>query len=311
MTLPTSIGSASHFDQGSDDPKQARAQLKQIRDDIETINNHLKLSPFISPSSPLGIGNGLEASGGNAVVKLDGATLAVSAAGLKLADDGVDLAQLAHATAGDLVYYGAAGVPARLAKGTDGQVLGLASGLPVWQNSPGGRQFVSEATWDSGAALEIALDTEAETLQELTFEGISPSALAELGLEFSTDGSTYVSSGVNYGYARSYQSSGHLGTAVLNQGGVALSGGQTVGPSSPNDYAVYGRLLLVNSQESVNTHFHWDIAFVHSTSQSNRVTGVGQLTAQAVLQKIKLIWTGGATGDGGTLILREMSAPRS
>ena len=48
MTLPSSIGSASHFDQGSDDPKQARAQLKQIRDDIETINEHLKLSPFIA-----------------------------------------------------------------------------------------------------------------------------------------------------------------------------------------------------------------------------------------------------------------------
>lgn len=35
-------------------------------------------------------------------------------------------------TAGDIIYGGASGTPTRLAKGTDGQVLTLASGVPIW-----------------------------------------------------------------------------------------------------------------------------------------------------------------------------------
>ncbi len=50
-----------------------------------------------------------------------------------LADDSVTLAKMEHGTSGDVLYYGASGAPTRLAKGTDGQVLGLASGIPAWQ----------------------------------------------------------------------------------------------------------------------------------------------------------------------------------
>ena len=35
--------------------------------------------------------------------------------------------------AGDIVYASGANTPARLAKGTDGQILGLSSGLPAWE----------------------------------------------------------------------------------------------------------------------------------------------------------------------------------
>jgi hypothetical protein len=38
-------------------------------------------------------------------------------------------------TAGDILYGGASGTATRLAKGTDGQVLTLASGVPTWANS--------------------------------------------------------------------------------------------------------------------------------------------------------------------------------
>jgi hypothetical protein len=41
-------------------------------------------------------------------------------------------------TSGDLLYAGASGVLARLAKGTDGHVLTLASGLPTWAAAAGG-----------------------------------------------------------------------------------------------------------------------------------------------------------------------------
>ena len=178
MTLPSSIGSASHFDQGSDDPKQARAQLKQIRNDIETINEHLKLSPFIAPSTPLGIGEGLESSGGNVRAKLDGSTLARSANGLKIADDAIDLAQLAHATAGDLPYYGASGVPARLAKGADGQVLTLALGVPAWSDSGSawteisGSPFDITGAADTGSTLATIFDSDSDKSFKVLFDDV-------------------------------------------------------------------------------------------------------------------------------------------
>ena len=40
-------------------------------------------------------------------------------------------------TAGDIIYGGASGAPTRLAKGTDGQVLTLESGLPSWATASG------------------------------------------------------------------------------------------------------------------------------------------------------------------------------
>jgi len=41
-------------------------------------------------------------------------------------------------TSGDVIYGGASGVPTRLAKGTDGQVLKLASGVPSWDDEASG-----------------------------------------------------------------------------------------------------------------------------------------------------------------------------
>ena len=44
--------------------------------------------------------------------------------------------------AGDIIYASAPNTPARLAKGSDGQLLGLTSGLPTWVN--GGYQKIAE-----------------------------------------------------------------------------------------------------------------------------------------------------------------------
>lgn len=41
-------------------------------------------------------------------------------------------------TSGDIIYGGASGTPTRLPKGTDGQVLTLASGIPSWAAATGG-----------------------------------------------------------------------------------------------------------------------------------------------------------------------------
>ena len=53
-------------------------------------------------------------------------------------NDAVTLDKLEHGTSGDILYYGAAGEPFRLAKGTDAQILTLASGLPSWADAAAG-----------------------------------------------------------------------------------------------------------------------------------------------------------------------------
>lgn len=53
----------------------------------------------------------------------------------KIADNAVTLAKLEHGTTGDILYYGASGVPTRLAKGSDDEFLKLESGLPVWSST--------------------------------------------------------------------------------------------------------------------------------------------------------------------------------
>lgn len=47
------------------------------------------------PSDKLNLGNGVEDNGGNLQIDLDGATLALSASGIKVADAGIDTAQIA------------------------------------------------------------------------------------------------------------------------------------------------------------------------------------------------------------------------
>jgi hypothetical protein len=49
-----------------------------------------------------------------------------------VADNKITLAKMEDGTSGDILYYGASGVPTRLAKGLDTQVLTLASGIPSW-----------------------------------------------------------------------------------------------------------------------------------------------------------------------------------
>lgn len=82
MSLPTAA-TKTHLDAASDDPKQARAELAALVDTVNALLTHLGLSTVTS--TPLTLGEGLEADSGAARVKLDGATLVRSASGLKLA----------------------------------------------------------------------------------------------------------------------------------------------------------------------------------------------------------------------------------
>ncbi len=81
-----------------------------------------------------------------------------------IADNSITLAKQEHGTAGDIFYYGACGVPTRLAKGCDGQHLELVSGIPDWVAPAGGgvtilqvRRTCTQAL--SGCMTNITFDT--------------------------------------------------------------------------------------------------------------------------------------------------------
>ena len=188
MTLPTSIGSASHFDQGTDDPKQARAQLKQIRDDLETINNHLKASAFLAPSTPLGIGHGLESSGGNLRAKLQtNPGLARSADGLALDINGLT-AETAPAVADVVALYDASA--AALRKMTLQNLLKVINALTEDSTPDTTADFVAAYDASAGTAKKVKLANLAGTWQKLDSQ--TPSAQSTVDFETSFTNSTFV-----------------------------------------------------------------------------------------------------------------------
>ncbi len=112
MSLPTNITSADQYDAGTKDPKQARAQLKGLHDDVVQINDHLKASPLLSPATPLGIGDGLESASGNLRVQLQANPgIARAASGLALDIEG--LTALSSPAVGDLLAIRDASAGAR------------------------------------------------------------------------------------------------------------------------------------------------------------------------------------------------------
>lgn len=66
--------------------------------------------------------------------------------------------------AGDIIYGGASGVATRLAKGTDGQVLRLASGIPSWATVSGTGDMTAAVYDPAGIAQQVVGTTAAQAL---------------------------------------------------------------------------------------------------------------------------------------------------
>lgn len=123
----------------------------------------------------------------------------------KINDDAVTLAKMEHGTSGDILYYGASGVPTRLAKGTDDQVLTLASGLPSWSDSSGGWESVSTITPTAGVDNSLSftgLDTD-NYVHIVTYTNVGTTANTGYSLRCRlTNAGTQVTT--NYDYAGIY-----------------------------------------------------------------------------------------------------------
>jgi len=66
-------------------------------------------------------------------------------------------------SSGDILYVNGTSNIVNLSKGTDGQVLSLASGLPSWQDAASGGKLIQEVTFQDG---EVATGTTTATLDD-------------------------------------------------------------------------------------------------------------------------------------------------
>jgi len=99
------------------------------------------------------IGDGLESSSGALRLKLDGTTIARSSSGVKVADNSIDLAHLAHKSANTLLGMGATGIPSVI---TAGDGIGIEGG--VISNTSAGNFTAGDNIWMIDTSVTENLD---------------------------------------------------------------------------------------------------------------------------------------------------------
>ena len=267
MSLPTSITSASAYDAGSDDPKQARTQLKGLHDDVEAINDHLKLSPLLSPATPLGVGDGLESSAGNLRVQLDSNPgLTRSGAGLRLGVEGLT-AETAPAMDDQLGLYDASAAAHR--RITLANLLKVVNGLteeasPDSSNdylllydvsaaavrkvkpssvASGVTRFVENTSHSDVASIEIGVSAFDEV--EVWFDGMQSASVSQLGLTLEVKvGGTWLTTNEYEGFSQV------VGNAA--PGIITAAANWQVYVGGINRQAGFGHLRLSNLKGAVN-----------------------------------------------------------
>lgn len=123
-------------------------------------------------------------------------TLSRAAAGV-LAVEGNQVPSPASQATGDILYRGASSW-ARLAKGSDGQVLTLASGLPAWDDvATGGMTLLGTLTTTSGSTASLTSIPSGYRSLRCEIVGVSCSSASYLQLALSsTNGAAYGTAGV-------------------------------------------------------------------------------------------------------------------
>ena len=140
----------------------------------------------------------------------------------KVADNAVTLAKLEDGTAGDILYYASAGAPTRLAKGTDAEVLTLASGVPSWAAAAGGMwEFVSSTSATAVSAIDLPVADSGYDYKFVFHNVQCDTDNHDLHIRTSSDGgSTFAAATNNYGYIFVYNNSASPGL-VDGDGGLS------------------------------------------------------------------------------------------
>jgi len=111
-------------------------------------------------------------------------SLTLSSTALATTSGGTGLSSYAS---GDIIYASATDTLAKLTKGTDGQILTLASGVPSWAAAPitlptqtdnGGKYLTTDGTTASWATLVVPIETGTTTLTQNTATTVDTTALS-------------------------------------------------------------------------------------------------------------------------------------
>ena len=324
MSLPSSITSASAYDAGSDDPKQARAQLKGLHDDVEAINDHLKASPLLSPATPLGIGDGLEASAGNLRVQLDSNPgLARAAAGLSLDVNGLT-AETAPAAADLVALYDVTAAAHR--KMTLQNLLKVINALTedtapdktadfllAYDTSAGLPKKVKPSNLSSGAWVDLGtVEASSNATVDITFNSDAYEEVYILGESISQggsgvgvtqfrlreDGGSWLTTGYDFLTNRGQLSppSSMAEATGTNQGQVGLTGSNAFlgGPKGAL------RVQIANHRSTARPIVKWDCQLAIGATALSLSNGWASLQAHKNLDGFRLLNSAGTVTFSGT-----------
>jgi hypothetical protein len=170
-------------------------------------------------------------------------------------------------TAGDIIYGGTSGTGTRLAKGTDGQVLTLASGAPSWA-SPAGVTSIGaiSGSYANGASITSGVLNLAPA--NATNGGVVTNA-AQTFAGAKTFNANIISNGVNIGTVG--------GTSNL------LVGSNAMNTTTTADYnTAIGTYTLTNISSGVhNTALGYSALYTLTTGTDNVAIGSSALSAQS------------------------------
>lgn len=195
----------------------------------------------------------------------------------KLVDDAVTLAKMEHGTQGDLLTYGASGVPARLAKGTALQVLRMNAGATAqeWSTFSGAFQTIDSGTFSGTGPFDVPFTAASWRSVTLKVTGIDiASANGTLTMNLTRNNFVGIVDGANTyrGYSRTGASNAAAEvTVAIDTTGALLHGGNLVADGN----AVNGWLeITVEEPNSTGwVSVHWEGMLYIGTNITGHVLG--------------------------------------
>lgn len=309
MTLPADATKV-HMDSAADDPKQARAELADLVDKFNALIDHLQLS--VITNDPLAIGQGIESDGaGNLRVKLDGATIARSASGIKVAASQLGVGNFANITANRVIGSSGAGVVGEISASEGLQIASSVAKLNI-------NGLTAETTLDSTTDYIAFYDDSAGAHRKATLGALG--AVTQATKQDTTSGTTIdftgipagvkwvdvmlsgVSTGgtsallIQIGDAGGIEATGYSGTGSQGAAHTSYTAGFGIRYDTAS-YLVSGILSLALIDAATNT---WAAAGVFS-APSGPITLVtaGSKALSATLDRVRLTSVSSDTFDAG------------
>jgi len=208
----------------------------------------------------------------------------------------VDLTQIAALAnvAGDILYTDATPEWNRLAKGTDGQVLTLASGLPSWADASGGAwEYIGQVTASGGTVDFTGLSSSYILYMfVLTDIDISANAILEI-LTDSDNGASYDTGASDYTWSWGKNTATYAGGADSADSEIELT--DTL--NGTGSTFISGIVYLFNPAGTGRTHMTWHLSTVDSAGGHVAYVGHGERLAAAAVDAIRLqVSTGNLAG---------------